>query len=497
MVASERKAPSDQTEPETKPEVAPRSPELSLLGTDPRQQLDLMRDLSRPDTSDRTAAALTDLKLTDSKFKITNGLDGKPAEFTSPSGTWKRANPNDDTWVNKGDSDHPRIMRGTPSVDAQGNLTFKSSDFGTTQTHFASGGSRVEMTNADGQRFAIERDSSGKATRLQDHTGTWTSKDGKMWRDEHGNSRHGEPSMSDTGEYSFRERGKETFKAASAELSEARDLQKKMEDSYGVKITPPGTKHEYGTTSQPSARELKALEEVLDKSKHIDLKGLQISFLGSDKPKGIEAEYGDYADNKLNIFQNARVNPEGWLGLKGVGMHEIVHKEQDGMGKDDWRGKNPGPEIEQMRKALGWEYHQKFGPVLLDKDGGMWSPSGDRSDKELGPKTNWKWVDGTPPKGKHTITAEEMEQRAKVKPATPYNNYPYESHAEAAAMYRMSPEQLAGKSPAIYTAIRDWDQRKLDERYGAGQMVRDVEGRIVRNTPEVLRRRQEMEQRYL
>lgn len=464
------------------------------MGENPAQNLQAVREVNRRAESQALPRSFGELSLT--RYNITNGSDGQPSEFNDRSGRWRRSEGNGDTWVNAADSDHPRFKRGTPSIDSAGNLRFQNSDFGTTETNFANGASRIEMTSADGKRFAVERDRNGRASRLEDHTGSWTSNDGKTWRDDKGNTKQGEPSISAAGEYTFKESGKPAFKAASAALSEALKLQQKISETYGVTITAADTAHKYGVTSQPSARELRALDEVLDKSKHVDLKGLKISFLG-EKPRGIEQEYGDYSDKQLNIFQNARVNPEGWLGIKGVGLHEIVHLEQDAMSSEFWRGRNPGKEVSSLRTALGWDYHQKFGPVLLDKQGGMWSPRGERDDKEVGPKTNWVWVAGTPPEGnKQIISADEMERRALIKPATPYNNHPYESHADSVALFRSAPELLAAKSPSIYRAMRDWDQQKLDSAYPPGEMMRDVDGRIVRSNAESWQRRLEMERRY-
>ncbi len=447
-------------------------------------------------------------KIGDTEFAVTRSVDGKPTEFTDRSGTWRAQN-DGETFVNTGDKDQPRFMRGTPTIDAEGNFSFKNSDFGTTQTHFRNGHSRTEIESSDGRRISLERNSNGIATRIEDRTGTWTSNDGKNWRNETGATKNGSPSIDANGEYTFRDRSGKTEKTESKELSEAKKLQEEISRKYGVEISKPGEKLEEGATVQPSARELRALDDTLDRSKQMDMlsgkdgdkdrKPLKISFFGPDA-KGTHGEgFGVYADDALGIFQNSRINPEGWLGLKGVGLHELVHHEQSKMSSDDWRGKNPGPEIEQLREAFGWKYHQKFGPVMLDKDGGMWSPtSRGNHDHEGGPSTSWVWVDGTKlQKGdKHTINGSEMSERARVKQASEYNSSPYESHAEAASLLRHDPGELAKRAPEVYRAVRDWDQTKINKVFGEGKMIRGINGKIVQDNAENRQARQEMERRF-
>ena len=448
-------------------------------------------------------------KVGNTEFSVTRDADGKPTEFTDRNGTWRAQN-DGGTFVNTGDKDQPRFMRGTPTIDAEGNFSFKNSDFGTTQTHFRNGHSRTEIESSDGQRVSLERNSSGIATQIDDGTGSWSSSDGKNWRNETGETRSGSPSIDANGEYTFRDRtGKVTEKTESKELSEAKKLQQEISRKYGVEISQPGEKLEEGATVQPSARELRALDDTLDRSKQMDMlsgkdgdkdrKPLKISFFGPDA-KGTHGEgFGVYADDALGIFQNSRINPEGWLGLKGVGLHELVHHEQSKMSSDDWRGKNPGPEIEHLREAFGWKYHQKFGPVMLDKNGGMWSPtSRGNHDHEGGPSTSWVWVDGTKlQKGeKHTINGSEMAERAKVKQASEYNSSPYESHAEAASLLRHDPADLAKRAPEVYRAVRDWDQTKINKVFGEGKMIRGINGKIVQDNAENRQARQEMERRF-
>jgi hypothetical protein len=448
-------------------------------------------------------------KIANREFSIAKDANGNPVRFSDGSGTWK-AMKDGETFVNEADKDQPRFMRGIPTFDQHGNFKFKDTDFGTTRTQFKDGGSRTEFESANGERIALERNSKGMPTRIEDKSGAWNSTDGKVWRNDKGEMRSGVPSIASHGEYSFKDRsGRITETVESKQLSEARNLQREISQRFGVEITAPGVKIEQGTTNQPSTRELKALEDTLDRSKQMDMlsgkegdkdrKPLKISFLGADA-KGTQGEgFGVYGNDELELFQNSRINPEGWLGLKGVGLHELVHHEQSKMTSDDWRGKNPGPEIEGLREAFGWTYHQKFGPVMLDKSGGMWSPtSRGNHDHEGGPSTSWIWVDGTRlQKGeKHTINGAEMAERAKVRQASEYNSTPYESHAEAASLLRHVPEELAKRAPEVYKAVRDWDQTKINKAFGEGTMIRGVNGKIVQDTPENRRARREMEDRY-
>lgn len=499
--------------------------QLSATGDTPTANQEEQHDVARGDKRtgkpfDQSALAATTrdttldrslerTKVGNTEFSVTRDADGKPTEFTDRSGTWRAQN-DGETFVNTGDKDQPRFMRGTPTIDVEGNFSFKNSDFGTTQTHFRNGNSRTEIESSDGQRVSLERNSSGIATQFEDRTGTWTSSDGKNWRNETGATRSGSPSIDANGEYTFRDRtGKVTEKTESKELSEAKKLQQDISRKYGVEISQPGERLEEGATVQPAARELRALDDTFDRSKQMDMlsgkdgdkdrKPLKISFFGPDA-KGTHGEgFGVYSDDALGIFQNSRINPEGWLGLKGVGLHELVHHEQSKMSSDDWRGKNPGPEIEHLREAFGWKYHQKFGPVMLDKNGGMWSPtSRGNHDHEGGPSTSWVWVDGTKlQKGeKHTINGSEMAERAKVKQASEYNSSPYESHAEAASLLRHDPADLARRAPEVYKAVRDWDQTKINKVFGEGKMIRGINGKIVQDNAENRQARQEMERRF-
>ncbi|MDZ4836939.1 MAG: hypothetical protein SGJ27_24415 [Candidatus Melainabacteria bacterium] len=521
---------ANRPEKGTEKSAVSSSGEISLTGDRPSENLSIIKSLnSQKDTpaefgqialvgdtnkshifgqSDKSAASavsgdekiagtIDKTKIGNTEFQIKKDAHNKPTEFSDKSGKWT-AEKDGETFVLKGgDNDQPRFIRGTPSIDSAGNFTFKNTDFGTIQTHFKDGRSRVEIEGSNGSKYAIEKNSKGVATRLEDDKGAWTSVDGKNWKNGQGETKSGEPSVNAYGEYTFRDQsGKlKTERVESKELAKTKDLQKQITEKYGVEIAAAGTPHDQGKTDQPSARELRALDDILSRSNQMDLKGLQILFGGPGQFKG--EGFGAYDANQLELYQNSRIDPGSWLGLKGVGLHELVHHEQEKMNSPEWRGKNPGAEVENLRTALGWKYDQKFGPVLLDKDGGLWSPKLAEGDKEHGPSTNWTWVGGTPPEPgeRHTMNGEQMEKRAQVLQASRYNTSPYESHAEAAALLRHNPEALAKKSPEAYKVIRDWDQQKIDRKFGTGVMMRGVDGRIVKDDAENRQRRQEMERK--
>jgi len=424
------------------------------------------------------------------QFRIVSDTQGRPVEFTNEQGRW-RVKGDGQTFVNTADKDQPRFMRGVPSLDAQGNFTFRNTDYGVTQMHMRDGRTRQQMESAGGTRYAIERNKQGVATGLHDERGSWTSSDGINWKNRNGETQKGRPAMNAHGEYSFTTDNGPKI-AHSKELSQAKDLQKEMEKRYNIQISASGTTTDYGPADQPSLRELNAIDNALSRLPKGSLNGLRIDFLGAGK--GDEKGFGSYDENRFQLFQNGRVTPEGWMGLEGVAHHELVHHEQMKMGSEFWTGKNPPPEVAAMRRAYGWDYDQKYGSVLLDRFGGRWSPQEDRSDPEHGSQTKWLWVgSGRPPEGQHVRNYQQMADIAKVPMISRYNDHPYESHAEAVGLLRHNPMRLAALSPSAYEATRNWDQQRLDKYLGAGTHIRAADGRIVPNTPENLRLRTEME----
>jgi hypothetical protein len=426
------------------------------------------------------------------EFTITRDAGGRPVEFTDKGGRW-RAKGDGQTFVNVQDQDQPRYRRGVPSIDAAGNFKFKDTDFGVTHTRMKDGRGRQEIESAGGTRYAIETNRDGRPTRLEDERGAWTSSDGVNWKNEKGEVRAGRPSISKEGEYRFSS-PENPQSVASKELQAARELQKQINEKHGVTVSPPGTHTSYGPTDQPSLRELTVLERTLSRSPNGSLAGLKIDFLGAGK--GDKGGFGSYDANRFQLFQNSRVTPEGWMGLEGTALHELVHHEQMKMGSEFWTGKNPPPEVAEMRRAYGWEYDQKYGNVMLDRFGGRWSPQEDKNHPEHGPQTKWVWVgQGEPPDGQHTRSPKEMAAIAKVPMISRYNDYPYESHAEAVALLRQNPARLAALSPSAYEATRNWDQMQLDRHYGKGTHMRSHDGLIVPNTDENQRQRRQMEEK--
>lgn len=506
--------------PEAAAENAPSTePLLSIVDIEPRISLDQIAQL-KPANGDSTLQenfgtpvispdASIRTKINGKEFEIKNDSTGAPTQFTDKSGTWIRQLGPDqrptDTYIT-GNRDQPFVRRGTPSIDDRGNFSFADKDSGVTTRNLVDGSTLVSMHDKDGRLFELGKDARGNPNYFRDVRGQWTSTDGTNWTNiKTGDRLKGNAALSQSGEFSFISTDKnkpgDSVSALSAEREILKELQEEIKNKFGVSIVPPGQKLESGRTGLPTPDELKSLKDTLERTKHVDYNNVQVAFIRPGTTNNsIQGQYGEYEDNVLTIFPKGRINPDSWIGAKGVGLHEFAHHEQSKIFKsDEWRNPKGEPALQKLIKDMGWVYDQKYGPLFQDKNGGLWQGREDSDDDPSKKPVDkaWRWIKGTfPEDGKTRITKDEMQDRALVRPATSYNTYPYETHAEGIALYRMAPERLASEAPETYKIMRDWDQSRIDARFGEGKFLRNERGYIVENTPLNREARREMELRH-
>lgn len=414
---------------------------------------------------------------------------GRPKYVKDHTGEWNSTD-GGKTWVNKRDENN--VRRGEVSIDENGNYIRTDTDYGTRTTHHTDGSRRQEIKTGSGERYVVGTDRNGRVNYFKDNRGEWSSPDGKNWTNsETQEKRRGRASMSEYGEFNFNgERGdKQTTR--SEELESIKQKQKELSEKYGIQFVPPGRKHDGHVNGVPTKQELDLLQEVLERTSHVDYRGVKMWFIRPDgeKPdnKGNKGDmYGYYVDKNMVIMPRARSTPEGFDAMEGTLYHELGHHEQERTFPEQWGSSGDPRALRDLMREMGWHYDPHHGMLIKDKDGGMWKYNKDTNE--------YDWKKGKRPRGDRSISPEEMTRRALVKPSTDYNHFPYETHAEGIAMLRYNPTLLASKSPQLYKVLRDWDQKQLDKRHGEGKVMRGVDGRVVPNTPENRERRRRMEQ---
>lgn len=426
---------------------------------------------------------------------------GNPEKFTDSTGSWECKDGTGKNWQH---TDNPKIKwKGTVEVTDKNEWVRTDQTTGVIDTYRPNGVHIRESKTAN-----VVIDENGVPVSFKDPKGkVWLSENGKDWIDTKSDAtRRGTPSIDKDGNFSFkqeREPAKPPVKGDSGTDKRPRDdratpetketkeekekegrkekverakpkddpeelarLKNELKSEFGVKIAEAGASRScYGhrfTATEPTVEELKAAQAALRKSEHSNTNGIKLWFMDKSQPvpkemasTGAVYHSSGIGSPEIVLLPSAREKANGWNGLEGFILHEMVHHEQYERKLFDFGKNSDSTESKQLASQMGWVKTARDGYVLLDKEGRQWKH--DSSGK-------WALTKGTLGEGESgLISSAEMREKALVKPATRYFTSPVEMHAEAVALYRYNPAHMKKIVPELF-AVTEKDQRKAAER---------------------------------
>ncbi len=516
-------------------------------------------DQARDTAPQRTHIRVPDLtgRLRDVEVSI------EPDRIRDHLGTWTRSETN--TWTSADGTN--QVRRGNASIDAQGNYIFEDSDYGVT-TLRAPDGTTTRLFRTNGQTYSVTRNAAGEPIAFCDQNGEWRRGESGAWINQNNRDlspRSGSPEMTSWGSFSFRAGdGTITPSAQSPELRGIEQERENIRRDFGVNVAVAGRRWTQNgdirglVADMPTLAELQTLRAglsayVVDGRRSENHTGMTVWFIRSqDRQTDDDSTYGEMwqrgpgqarhvctsggchsvaaspeatrgraqaPDNgNLLLFPRSRTITSGYEGLEGTVRHELDHHRQ---------GQRSGHRLENSESTVLWRQRAETRDlaarhgwtldasgrqfVLRDVNGTHWRPREDGG-------SEFTWAGGATPRGSTTITAQEMRERALVRPATSYSPYPWEGEAEAMAMFntRVPPDQdqrldvpppsasgrtpglnrrtLAIDSPTAYRLAQQTDAETINTPYIGDvtrrlpwdemHYVRDLDGRIFENTLE-------------
>ncbi len=488
---------------------------------------------------------LTQVQITSRNGVATNIRDHLGLWTSEDGQTWTTGEP------------HYRVRRGSAQIDATGTYSFHNEDYGVRTSLSPDGTTRREVT-IGGVTYSHTRNAMGEPVAFTDERGQWTMQGNRWVHEDAVQQREGDVDLTSFGRFSFRPRaGSDGQTRVTEQLREIQALTRQIEERFRLRIAPEGVQRvDYRATNiagTPTLRELQVLQSVLERSPVRDYENrMTVWFIRPDemRPGDAQSHMGHLASensprrdhscdncgrhglvrdgNHMVIMPSARQTPEGFNGLEGTVIHELVHYEQSRFfvrGNEGWgTGRQRTPEIERIVNDLGWRFWSGRAEngraversALIDRQNNHWVSNTDREGN-----TTWRRVVGgvlqngrlvggqvsSRNDSEHRLNNEQMAERAAVPQGTGYFIEPDETLANLFAMFRVSTASatenrrtLAVNHPQLYATVRRLDQEFINRglRRDARQpeLVRDLEGRIVLNTSEVSREIRESEMQW-
>lgn len=424
---------------------------------------------------------------------------------------------NGQTWEEKGTDDS---WHGSIRIDSAGNLHKTDTSWGVNKLFERDGNFVTSFITRDGKDIKLSEHSSGHKT-LDDGTRLWQSTDGKSWTS--GN-------QTQSGAIHIDEYGRLRKHIGRTELSlstsdETQNIIRtmwRMETQYNLKFKMPGDMVAYSDDNKtwvpmrmPTAQELKIMEDVLDKFKHlsvsqkkVDFDGFQIGFTAyRGTGKGVNvAGWHDNSPEGVFFGPIALKQAQGFKALEGIALHELSHELQNSLWKENEIPKNILDFFgyEKAPKKEGTSEDEDDSYRIKDKDGNQWQYL----------LTNKADADGLWMPVRNGVMSEDRaegitdrEMRTRLpddrKPASEYFYDPAEAHAEALALYIHDPTTLYDANPKLYWEMKKWDQEDINRRFKPQKdangallpvMIRGGDGRIVPNTEENLKKVEQREE---
>jgi hypothetical protein len=274
-----------------------------------------------------------------------------------------------------------------------------------------------------------------------------------------------------------RERGEEA-----PQTDEAKVVQKMrdLESKYNIKFETPQTSDYGERVRNPTLAEIEAVEDAFSRSPtsvreagRFAGKPLLITFIKDRKDTEPPAQHQG-AIPRVVVFDKYSKQDLQWVML-----HELAHNEDKILQRADFT-------------KLGWKQaidplgNKKDQWLFEAKDGTLYR-SDERKEGIFWVRTDAFGNDLNPSGEGGTLTNDQMYDRAKLKPATKYFYMKEEVFADAMAQYKSSEKtnlELYRNNPELYKYLRDYDQARLDDRFGVGwwtttpTVYRDIDGEI-------------------
>lgn len=304
------------------------------------------------------------------------------------------------------------------------------------------------------------------------------------------------------------------------------ERQTEIAKKYNVQFVPAGTpvprfwKVEKGSISkeqmiearQPTMKELDGLEAALRRSIPSQVKadgtGVKIAFLPENSPDGIHASF--WAPQNLVMvtagISNLPATIRGDMKfdqrldtIEAILTHEFSHNHEDKL-------LNSGAMAEaKYGPSAGWIWSKDINKwMLLAKDGsyfayegrGLWTKR-----NESGARVGTLGNSVQNIEESVSISNDEMQKIALVKPVTSYFDDPLEMYAEALMMFRLGGDQrkyLHSQSPLLYEIVKENDQAEIASYFGRTpfgnpRYYRDIDGIPRPDSPELRKRIAELE----
>jgi hypothetical protein len=274
-------------------------------------------------------------------------------------------------------------------------------------------------------------------------------------------------------------------------------------DGEKISVRGPDKKILSSTAHAPTMRELRAVDEALQKDP--SAKGLKYDFLNQSlyPSTSVDGQYGADTTGQQSIFlmpawdktpaatTSDRTKPNQDT-MSMTLLHEQVHREHE----FNLNGRYDPKEVAIWAK-LGWKRMPDRQWAIEAKDGTFYEPidGGGNQNRFEHKDANGRPIDKS---GKLVLDNSQAEivdfrtllSRAKIAPLNDYVSHPKEAEAEGLSVFRADKADralLLKQRKPLYDQLKQIDQQDIDQIYppvhGQSAKIRSADGTIVDNTP--------------